>query len=129
MFAAHTVTAHAMSPNRARTNHDNKYKTKLCDTWAKCGECRYGKFCHFAHGLSELRAMALPHNFRTVYCDKFSRDGTCPYGYRCMFIHAPTQGSSISQHFIEEVKGHHAFKWFPGRDDSIAQFLPSCLTL
>ena len=46
--------------------------------------------------------------------------------YRGRTRHVPEQ---ISQHFIEEVKGHHAFKWFSGPDDSISQFLPSCLTL
>ena len=40
------------------------YKTELCRSWSESLQCRYGSKCRFAHGLSELRAVARHRKYK-----------------------------------------------------------------
>ena len=44
---------------KAATEMPWKYKTELCDYFARAGHCRSGKRCHYAHGAAELRPTAV----------------------------------------------------------------------
>eukprot|EP00007_Cunea_sp_BSH-02190019_P005337 CAMPEP_0174246628 /NCGR_PEP_ID=MMETSP0417-20130205/42166_1 /TAXON_ID=242541 /ORGANISM="Mayorella sp, Strain BSH-02190019" /LENGTH=679 /DNA_ID=CAMNT_0015326481 /DNA_START=759 /DNA_END=2798 /DNA_ORIENTATION=- len=70
--------------------HTNpRYKTMLCRSWLRDGQCSYGRMCQFAHGEQELRPMPRHPKYRTETCRSFTLTGMCPYGARCAFIHQP----------------------------------------
>ena len=44
--------------HNANMLNDHRFKTKMCENWAKTGRCAYqeqGHVCHFAHGKDDLR--------------------------------------------------------------------------
>ena len=42
--------------HKRNPEHNPKYKSELCKSWATTGACRFGAGCVFAHGASELRS-------------------------------------------------------------------------
>lgn len=43
-----------MGPPNALVKDRERYKTKICESFAKQGSCAYGRKCQFAHGAVEL---------------------------------------------------------------------------
>jgi len=90
------INAQPSSSKDENTLQDQKlnvdlFKTEICRSWKKFGTCIYGKSCHFAHGIDELRVRPKPHrNYKTEMCKKFLA-GFCPYGSRCCFVHNPKE--------------------------------------
>ncbi|KAK4419499.1 Zinc finger CCCH domain-containing protein 31 [Sesamum alatum] len=50
---------HMKNPASSGNAPGSKYKTKLCENFAK-GPCTFGDRCHFAHGAEELRKPEVP---------------------------------------------------------------------
>lgn len=63
------------------------YKTELCSTFQKTGNCPYGSKCQFAHGQLELKHVDRGSKWRSKPCANWSKTGTCRYGNRCCFRH------------------------------------------
>ena len=68
-------------------NFKTKWKTEICRNWEMYGECKYGNYCAFAHGDSELKTRKLSFNYKTKACKQFFELGYCSYGIRCQFSH------------------------------------------
>jgi hypothetical protein len=68
-------------------NFKTKWKTEICRNWEMYGECKYGNYCAFAHGDSELKTRKLRFNYKTKACKQFFELGYCSYGIRCQFSH------------------------------------------
>ena len=47
-------------PSRRLIKDPERYKTVMCATWCRSGECPYGRKCQFAHGKEELRTRTAP---------------------------------------------------------------------
>ena len=71
------------------------YKTELCSSWTRSGQCRYGDKCRFAHGKCELKARLRHPRFRTEPCRNYSAQGSCPYGDRCDYLHVYAEGDKV----------------------------------
>lgn len=65
-----------------------RYKTELCKHYKRRGYCPMGIFCHFAHGIGELRYISSHPKYRTEHCIYFEKERRCPYGSQCAFTHA-----------------------------------------
>ncbi|CAI4228286.1 unnamed protein product [Auanema sp. JU1783] len=81
---------------------EDAFKTALCESYRRTGECSYATGCRFAHGVDELRLPTQPRGrnhpkYKTVLCDKFSSTGHCKYGARCQFIHKITNPVILQQ--------------------------------
>jgi len=72
----------------ANTNSQLLYKTELCKSFAKTGNCKYGSTCLFAHGIWELQFISHSHMYKTQECADFKKRGKCWYGRRCRYIHS-----------------------------------------
>lgn len=68
-------------------NNSPLYKTELCASFLKNGECPYDSKCQFAHGIEELRGVKRLPKYRSKPCSNWLRSGTCRYGQRCCFKH------------------------------------------
>ena len=68
-------------------NFKSKWKTEICRYWEMYGECKFGDYCAFAHGDSELKQRKLTFNYKTKPCKQFFESGYCTYGSRCQFSH------------------------------------------
>ncbi|VDK32273.1 unnamed protein product [Taenia asiatica] len=64
-----------------------RYKTELCKHYKRRGYCPMGIYCHFAHGIDELRYISSHPKYRTEQCIYFERERRCPYGSQCAFTH------------------------------------------
>ncbi|KAJ1674638.1 hypothetical protein EV182_002865 [Spiromyces aspiralis] len=84
------------SSDPAAAKRETLYKTELCSSWTRNGQCRYGNKCRFAHGKCELRERPRHHRYRTKLCRNFTAKGYCPYGDRCDFIHARAEGDGLA---------------------------------
>ncbi|GMS84084.1 hypothetical protein PENTCL1PPCAC_6259, partial [Pristionchus entomophagus] len=106
------------------------FKTALCDTFRRNGECSYGETCRFAHSQDELRVPTQPRGrmhpkYKTVLCENFERDGECKYGSRCMYIHRrPNEKmndsmkyQAVSSSFHGQLPGLHSMDHRPPRHD------------
>lgn len=63
------------------------YKTEMCKLWQEGKVCKYGKGCHFAHGVLDMKCRDRHTKFKTTQCNSFHSIGFCRYGDRCSFIH------------------------------------------
>jgi hypothetical protein len=63
------------------------YKTELCSTFQRTGNCPYGTKCQFAHGHHELKHVDRGSKWRSKACANWTKTGTCRYGSRCCFRH------------------------------------------
>lgn len=66
-------------PNSLRAK---KYKTRLCQFWAKNRNCHQGENCNFAHSEDEL-----PATWKTSLCQNFEMKGSCMRGDNCGYAH------------------------------------------
>lgn len=92
--------------NRLLKEHynDPKYKTELCEKFAKYGKCSYKGKCRYAHGEKELLSRSiLNKNYRKQNCVKFS-NGFCPYGKRCLYNHKNPESLKFNFSFLLELK-------------------------
>lgn len=74
-----------------------RYKTELCNKYAKNGFCAYKDRCQFAHGLSDLRPPFLHPKYKTELCRSFYMLGVCSYGPRCLFIHSHNERREVPE--------------------------------
>ncbi len=65
-------------------------KTEMCKQFQAGKPCKFGKKCHFAHGVFDLKTRNRHTRFKTTLCDSFHNKGFCNYGDRCSFIHDET---------------------------------------
>lgn len=82
------------SSNSGSNNGTNKlvvntelYKTELCATFIRYGNCPYGRKCQFAHGQQDLKVVDRPPKWRSKPCQNWIKNGTCAYNERCCFRH------------------------------------------
>ena len=76
------------SPDVKCKNNSVKYKTVLCKNFETYGVCKYGQYCQYAHGKTDLRQKNyLPENYQSKLCHQFHKKGYCNYGKRCQFLH------------------------------------------
>lgn len=54
-----------------------RYKTVMCQNWAKCGSCPYSWKCQFAHGEKELRVRKTPQPTTPTMSPISSRRSSC----------------------------------------------------
>ena len=60
-----------------------KYKTRLCVTYALIGSCKYEAKCQFAHGLDDVRCP----KFKTVMCRQYACGSCRRPSYECVYAH------------------------------------------
>lgn len=61
------------------------YKNRMCKNWKNKGECPHGQYCHFVHGLGQLKQGWRKKNRKI--CPLFHCGDVCYDGKKCKFIH------------------------------------------
>jgi len=74
---------------RLTNDKEDLFKTELCENWIVKGSCSYGKKCHFAHGVDDIRNRLRLDNYKTQpCCDPARLDSRlCLFGKRCNYAH------------------------------------------
>lgn len=83
---SYLISDNISKKNKAAVNTE-LYKTELCSTFVKSGDCPYGEKCQFAHGENELKSVDRPSNWRSKPCQNWLKKGRCSYNERCCFRH------------------------------------------
>lgn len=69
-----------------------KFKVERCKNLETFGACKFGEFCFFAHGPTELRPReAVGDHYKSRVCRNFFKGGFCPYASRCQYFHPKSE--------------------------------------
>ncbi|KAI8340828.1 hypothetical protein BC941DRAFT_467996 [Chlamydoabsidia padenii] len=119
------INASSTHSNSSKEKETHLYKTEYCRNWTELGECRYGKKCRYAHGITELRKISRHNRYKTKICRAYHVEGTCHYGNRCTFIHDVTSnfGDLINPQQQPKVRQHSRFFGFTNNDQDAATSL------